>query len=251
MVIIMVETNSTKRITLVKEHVIVPISILSLLGLIMIASLIQQGILPILNVHPWETINGILSNQLYILILSVSMLILLYFLNKENFKNFFRMGEIFSDAETVPLLRLKESTWKTFGVKLTLMITLGTCIYMVMGVISMNAFNLNVLVYLPWILLFSLTNSFTEEILTRAAIVFSLFGKVSNRQIYWLSAVVFGVLHYFGSPGGLIGVLMAGFLGWFLAKSVVETKGIFWAWFIHFLQDVVILTFFFMMLLSI
>lgn len=33
---------------------------------------------------------------------------------------------------------------------------------------------------------------------------------------------------------------MAGLLGWLLAKSVLETNGIFWVWGIHFLQDVVI-----------
>ncbi|MFT6005009.1 MAG: hypothetical protein ACI8UQ_002153, partial [Bacteroidia bacterium] len=49
-------------------------------------------------------------------------------------------------------------------------------------------------------------------------------------------------VHYFGTPGGIIGVIVAGFLGWFLAKSILETKGFFWAWFIHFLQDVVIIT---------
>jgi hypothetical protein len=31
-----------------------------------------------------------------------------------------------------------------------------------------------------------------------------------------------------------------------LAKSVVETNGIFWAWFIHFLQDIVIFSAFVM-----
>jgi len=35
---------------------------------------------------------------------------------------------------------------------------------------------------------------------------------------------------------------MAGFLGWLLARSVVDTRGVFWAWFLHFLQDVVIFT---------
>jgi len=35
---------------------------------------------------------------------------------------------------------------------------------------------------------------------------------------------------------------MAGFLGWLLARSVVDTRGMFWAWFLHFLQDVVIFT---------
>lgn len=39
---------------------------------------------------------------------------------------------------------------------------------------------------------------------------------------------------------GVIGILMAGVLGWLMMKSVMETQGIFWAWSIHFLQDVVI-----------
>jgi hypothetical protein len=49
-------------------------------------------------------------------------------------------------------------------------------------------------------------------------------------------------VHYFGTPGKIPGVLLAGFLGWFLAKSIGETHGFFWAWLIHFLQDVVIIT---------
>jgi hypothetical protein len=36
---------------------------------------------------------------------------------------------------------------------------------------------------------------------------------------------------------------MAGFLGWFLGKSMLETRGLFWAWFIHFWQDVLIFAF--------
>lgn len=56
-----------------------------------------------------------------------------------------------------------------------------------------------------------------------------------------MSALVFGLPHYFGTPGGVVGSLMAGFLGWLLAKSIQETGGIFWAWLIHFIQDVVIL----------
>jgi hypothetical protein len=37
-----------------------------------------------------------------------------------------------------------------------------------------------------------------------------------------------------------VGVVLAGFLGWFLAKSVLETRGIGLAWFIHFVLDVII-----------
>ena len=42
---------------------------------------------------------------------------------------------------------------------------------------------------------------------------------------------------------GVVGVLLATFLGWILAKSMQETRGLFWAWFIHFWQDVWIFSF--------
>ncbi|MFT6001338.1 MAG: hypothetical protein ACI95T_000082 [Flavobacteriales bacterium] len=34
--------------------------------------------------------------------------------------------------------------------------------------------------------------------------------------------------------------MLAVFFGWLLAKSIIETEGVFWAWLIHFLQDVII-----------
>ena len=50
------------------------------------------------------------------------------------------------------------------------------------------------------------------------------------------------MVHYWGNPGGVVGMVVAAFLGWFLTKSILETKGIFWAWLIHFLQDVIIIS---------
>jgi hypothetical protein len=31
---------------------------------------------------------------------------------------------------------------------------------------------------------------------------------------------------------------MTGFLGWLMAKSLIETKGLGWAWFIHAVADI-------------
>jgi hypothetical protein len=56
-------------------------------------------------------------------------------------------------------------------------------------------------------------------------------------------AYAFGIGHFYGIPYGVIGVLMAGFLGWWLGKSMLETRGLWWAWFIHFVQDVWIFAF--------
>jgi len=55
-----------------------------------------------------------------------------------------------------------------------------------------------------------------------------------------LSAVVFGVAHFGGIPGGPAGALAACVLGFVLARATHETNGVATAWFVHFLQDVVI-----------
>jgi membrane protease YdiL (CAAX protease family) len=62
-------------------------------------------------------------------------------------------------------------------------------------------------------------------------------------QALLLTSALFGLGHWFGHPSGPSGVLMAGIAGWFWGKSMIETKGFFWAWVIHAIQDVVIVAF--------
>ena len=50
-------------------------------------------------------------------------------------------------------------------------------------------------------------------------------------------AEALGSVHYFETPGGVAGVVLAGFLGCLLAKSIYETRGIFWTWLIHCLPE--------------
>ena len=59
-----------------------------------------------------------------------------------------------------------------------------------------------------------------------------------------ITTVFFGLGHFYGVPNGVPGVLLSSFLGWFLGKSLLETKGFFWAWLLHFLPDVIIFTFY-------
>jgi hypothetical protein len=70
-----------------------------------------------------------------------------------------------------------------------------------------------------------------------------LVGPVGSRQALRLVAAYFGLGHFYGVPYGVIGVVLAWFLGWILARSMLETRGLTWAWFIHFLQDVAIFGF--------
>ena len=86
-------------------------------------------------------------------------------------------------------------------------------------------------------------NAFSEEMTFRAALLAPLHGVVGKSQALLLTAALFGLWHYYGVPYGVVGVIMAGGLGWLLGKSMLETKGLFWAWFIHFWQDVAIFSF--------
>ena len=116
-----------------------------------------------------------------------------------------------------------------------------TAIVIYFQVIRENEITTNkLLTVLPFSIIFALSNSFVEESITRLGVVVVLQGRLKDRIIPLISALIFGIVHYWGNPGGFAGVLVAGFLGWFLAKSILETKGIFWEWLIHFVQDVII-----------
>jgi len=97
---------------------------------------------------------------------------------------------------------------------------------------------------IPAALLIALINAFNEEFTLRAAPLSTLWNTVGKQQALMITTVFFGLGHFYGVPSGIIGVLLSSFLGWFLGKSMLETKGFFWAWLIHFLPDAFIFTFF-------
>ncbi len=178
-----------------------------------------------------------------LLLLGVTFLVLaaIYFVNRENLFTFLAPGDLAAPAGGIPWLGIPDkSTWCGVAAGLSLFITLGTSlfVYLQFG-ISRDAWG-QIIPYLPWILLFSITNAFSEEVVYRLGIIVPLYGTVNPAYIMLISAVAFGAPHLRGMPNGLVGALMAGFLGWLLAKAVIETHGLFWAWFIHFLQDIVI-----------
>lgn len=60
-----------------------------------------------------------------------------------------------------------------------------------------------------------------------------------------LTAVFFGLAHYAGGVplATTPTILMTGFLGWLMGKSMLETRGFFWAWLIHFVNDIPVFAF--------
>ena len=186
--------------------------------------------------------------QLITLGIAALVLLATYITGSTSFRRFFRWGQI--DAPVTPVKAIginpgPKETWLQLGRNFALIITGVTAVFIYLQAIRGNSIAQENLRFLPWILVLSLSNAFVEEMITRFAVVSSLYGILPPNAVYLISAAIFGGVHYFGTPGGIIGVLLAGFLGWFAAKSIGETKGIFWAWLIHFFQDVVIFTGFF------
>lgn len=197
-----------------------------------------------LNVHLVENVqvNQIFIFQIYGLILSFSALLLTIWLKPDS-KNLLKFGNIQDGARAVQWLGIKEGeSWYGVAASYLIVITLVTTLFMYMGFGDKADWS-KLTPFLPFILLFSITNSFSEELITRFSVVGLLHEVMKPSTIMIASALIFGLPHYFGNPGGPVGVIMAGFLGWILAKSVLETKGIGVAWGVHFVQDVVIYSF--------
>tara|TARA_R110002049_G_scaffold286824_1_gene468645 strand:+ start:871 stop:1578 length:708 start_codon:yes stop_codon:yes gene_type:complete len=196
-----------------------------------------------------QLINRHILYQFVTLILAIVMLLVYQSSRKAVFVHYFRRGNSKQEILSEPYVGIRpkaQEKWSRAGVKWALVLSVVTAIvlYFHLDIDAPPSIE-KVISLLPIILLFAFVNSFVEEVISRLGVIVALKGVYKDRTIAIISGILFGSVHYFGTPGGVFGVLLASFLGWFLAKSILETKGIFWAWCIHFLLDVIIMTFLF------
>jgi membrane protease YdiL (CAAX protease family) len=206
-----------------------------ILTMAFVAYTLQRSMLPMLEVSGNKEINFTFTMQLIGLAVSFLALTLIYLFNAESFRIFFRIKANRNASSE------HQSDWSFLGPTLAVAFTVGTTMYMSFGVMAQHGvINETFFKLVPLVLLFAATNAWTEEILSRFVIVSGLHDQLKPVTICWISAIIFGMPHFFGTPSGVFGAIMAGLLGWVLAKSVLETRSLGWASFIHFLQDVVI-----------
>ncbi|MGI6250906.1 MAG: CPBP family intramembrane glutamic endopeptidase [Anaerolineaceae bacterium] len=152
------------------------------------------------------------------------------------------------DGEVIPepwigITKKNKDTWKKLGLNFTIMISVVTAVVIFFQVYRNGVIQTLTVPIFLLIVLFALVNSFVEEVTFRHTFTSIVeYHKLSPFISKTLSLIIFGGVHYLGTPGKIPGVILAGFLAWFLSKSIHETKGFFWAWLIHFLQDVIIMT---------
>lgn len=217
--------------------------------LVVLRPLIAAANLPLL--HPTPRVDLDIKYQALAFGLALVNLLITYVLFPANFRRFARVGD--SRVHPIPVKALginAQDTWRGVGLNFAVVITLVTSLFLYLNVLQgdLSAVGSAVIGFAPFILIFAALNAFTEEAITRFTVVVGFEGVVSRPTVVLISALLFGLPHYFGTPGGMVGAVMAGFIGWLLAKSIQETEGVWWAWFIHFLQDVVIFTAFFAVL---
>jgi membrane protease YdiL (CAAX protease family) len=96
---------------------------------------------------------------------------------------------------------------------------------------------------LPAILLAAAVNAATEEFQFRVVVLARATPALGAGQALWLSTVLFGLAHWYGTPAGPVGVITTLVGGWVVGKSMLATRGVGWAWLMHWISDIIIYAF--------
>ena len=178
------------------------------------------------------------------LIVTLAMIAALLVLKRDRRAFYLAKGDTSAPADPIRWLGVKPGDrWNAVGRNLTIGLSLGTLAFLVIFGRPSPDIVVRALPFLPAILLAAALNAFNEEVTYKASFLSVLVEPVGSRQALRMVAAYFGIAHFYGIPYGLMGVALAWFLGWILARSMLETRGLAWAWFIHFVQDVLIFGF--------
>jgi hypothetical protein len=178
------------------------------------------------------------------LVVSLLMIAALLFMGYRRRQIFLAKGDLRTPMVPVKLLGFpKPDPWYRFALQWGVYIAAALAVFQYLGMRPSGDLALKTLPLLPSIIFYAALNAFNEEMTYRAPMLATLEPLAGSQQSLWMAAYFFGIAHYFGTPGGLLGGILSIFMGWILGKAMLETRGLFWAWWIHFLSDVVIFSF--------
>jgi membrane protease YdiL (CAAX protease family) len=191
--------------------------------------------------HVKPVVHRLFRYQLFAWVVALTVFIFATLSHRADAIRFLSLNRFTGEMAPVRWLMIKQGeNWARQGWQFGIVLTLVTAA-VISQQIPVESFSVTrVMAVLPVALGLAISNSLVEELIFRHSIVSAFESHRLKKSAPVVSGVIFGCAHYFGAPGGYLGVLMAGFLGWLLAKSMQETGGIFWAWSIHACLDVVI-----------
>jgi membrane protease YdiL (CAAX protease family) len=171
--------------------------------------------------------------------LALVMTGLLWLLHGDRRRFYLQRGDLGARAEPIPLIMTRPSSWRVLGPFLSVALPGGLTVFMLaFGQMPSAERWAAALPLAPWVLLFAAMNAYGEELSYRAALLSGLEPALGSRHALLVTAVFFGLMHYYGMPYGVLGVVMSAGVGWLMGKAMVETRGFFWAWCIHMCLDV-------------
>lgn len=192
---------------------------------------------------PWA-LSSIVTHLLRLLP-ALALLFILFLIGRKRVDFFLVKGDIHALAEPSKLIGMrKPEPWPRIGSIFLVIFTVGTLLFLIFTTnYSLDNF-IHALPLFPVAILIAAINAFNEEFTLRAAPLSEIKNILGKQWSLAITTTFFALGHYYGVPNGILGVLLSGFLGWFLGKSLLETKGFFWAWVIHFVPDVIIFSFY-------
>ncbi len=173
---------------------------------------------------------------------TVIVLVALFLVKRRRTEFFLVKGQLDAPIEPVKWLGIRKGeSWRTFGWIFAIIAAIVVAFPTLLALQPDAEILAKLLPLIPVVLVYAAINAFNEELYFRATLLSTLPQVIGRNHAMLINVTFFGLAHYlYGSPPGIVGFLMTGFLAWLLGKSMLETKGFLWAWFIHFLPDVVI-----------
>ncbi len=159
-------------------------------------------------------------------------------------KSYLAPGNLKEKASAIRWLGIPEDviSWGRLCVISGVLIMSGTVL---LSIVTATGFRLpggfgRLIANFPLILLLALVNSFCEGLVFRSAVMAPLRDAFPKSFVLLMPTLFFGIAHYEGIPGGPLGAVMSGVLGWYMARAMYEAGGFLPGWIIHLMQDVAV-----------
>ncbi len=190
-------------------------------------------------------LNSFFGERLAVVLIALALVGILALMGQKRQDYFLTYGNVNAPAPGLRLPRReKPLPWLIAGP----LIALPLSALMAAGTLAINpqavAKITEVFPLLPAIFVFALMNAFGEEVAFRAAPLSQLWKVVGKRQAVWMTALWFGLGHYYGGISfGAIGAVYLTLVAVLFGKAMVETKGLAVPIFMHLWGDVVLYIF--------
>lgn len=192
--------------------------------------------------HPKDFIQKQVRYQTSFFVLAVIVAVLAHSLATQGGGQVFGIGALASPVQTEAFgfAYMDGASWQLLGSLLTLGFGLATWQLVSSSLRGIANWPEFLRKFGLWVIVLSAVNALSEELIYRGAIVAVAQGLLEPTQIALLSAFLFALAHVRGQASGIAVVAGSAVVGWCLAHAVLQTHGLFWAWFAHFMQDIVI-----------